>query len=356
MTILNQYLIKKMYIGLMFGVALFNTISPFHKNIAFAKMPFLTGVNLAGAEFGQTMPGEHGTDYIYPEAKDITRYSKMGFNIIRLPFRWERLQPALYGKFNETEWAYIEAAMKAAQKNKIFLILDVHNYARRKIAKDGFKKDHMIGSAPLPLEAFLHFWKELARRSKKYKKVIFGLMNEPYDMKAKTWRPIAQKTILAIRAQKAKNLILVPGVAWSGAHSWMGDDTNNHIMSGITDPLGNIAIEVHQYLDHDSSGTHPKTVSHSIGVERLQAFQNWARRHKIKAFLGEFGAANDPVGLAAMHNMLKEVSANKDVWLGWSGWAAGRWWPDDDKFTLERTSKGVERKQTLLLQRIAKIK
>jgi len=316
--------------------------------------PFLAGVNLAGAEFGEKMPGERGTDYTYPTTDDIARYKKMGFNVIRLPFRWERLQPDIFGNFNETEWQHIEGLIQAAEKAKVRLILDVHNYARRKLRKDGFKKDWLIGSKTLPTKAFTHFWKELATRTMRYPGVIYGLMNEPFDMPAKDWRGIAQSALNVIRATGAQGLVLVPGVAWSGAHSWMGDDTNNRIMSEIIDPIGHMAFEVHQYLDTDSSGTNPKAVSRTIGTERLQAFQEWARKHKARAFLGEFGSGKGATGLAAMAGMLKEVSKNRDIWIGWTAWAAGPWWPDDDKFSLEQDSKGKMRKQTKLLRTIAK--
>ncbi len=317
-------------------------------------LPFLAGVNLAGAEFGEKMPGQHGTDYIYPTPKDIIRYKKMGFNVIRLPFRWERLQPDIYKPFNETEWQHIAQLITTSEKAGVHLILDVHNYARRKLHKDGFQKDWVIGSQNLPIKAFTHFWKELATRTVDAKNVIYGLMNEPFDMPAKQWRGIAQSALNVIRASGAQGLVLVPGVAWSGAHSWMGEDTNNRIMAQIIDPIDNMAFEVHQYLDADSSGTNPKAVSRTIGKERLQAFQKWARKHKVRAFLGEFGSEKGAIGLAAMSNMLAEISKNRDIWIGWTAWAAGPWWPDNDKFSLEQDSKGKMRQQTKLLIKIAK--
>ena len=52
------------------------------------------GVNLAGAEFGK-VPGTYATDYTYPAPASIDYFSQLGFNLIRVPFRWERLQPTL---------------------------------------------------------------------------------------------------------------------------------------------------------------------------------------------------------------------------------------------------------------------
>ena len=75
------------------------------------------------------------------------------------------------------------------------LILDVHNQARRKIRADGFRREYVIGSSQVPTAAFASFWRELAARFAGNQRVIFGIMNEPYDMPAKTWLAIAQSTI-----------------------------------------------------------------------------------------------------------------------------------------------------------------
>ena len=52
------------------------------------------GVNLAGGEFGK-VPGTYATDYIYPAPANIDYFAQLGFNLIRVPIRWERLQPTL---------------------------------------------------------------------------------------------------------------------------------------------------------------------------------------------------------------------------------------------------------------------
>ncbi|MFC6774139.1 hypothetical protein [Methylobacterium gregans] len=54
----------------------------------------LRGVNLSGPEFG-TVPGRYGTDYAYPSAQTIARFGALGLTGVRLPVRWERLQPRL---------------------------------------------------------------------------------------------------------------------------------------------------------------------------------------------------------------------------------------------------------------------
>src|SRR5688572_819873 len=52
-----------------------------------------TGVNLAGAEFGDSsLPGVYNTHYTYPRSNEVDYFIGKGMNTFRLPFRWERLQ------------------------------------------------------------------------------------------------------------------------------------------------------------------------------------------------------------------------------------------------------------------------
>jgi endoglucanase len=74
----------------------------------------------------------------------------------------------------------------------------------------------------------------------------------------------ANQTLIAIRNTGATNLVLVPGVAWTGGWSWeeanMYGTPNSVVMATVRDPGNNMAFEIHQYLDGDSSGTNPNCV------------------------------------------------------------------------------------------------
>ena len=312
----------------------------------------LRGVSLAGADFGQLVPGQLGRDYIYPGSADFKFCAGQGFNAVRLPFRWERLQPDAGNPFDPDEWRQITAAIGSARSLGLSLILDPHNYARRRIRDDDYTADHMIGSKAVPVSAFTQFWSELARRTKADTHVVYGMMNEPAGIDATLWLGVANATLAAIRDTGARQLVLVPGVAWTGAHSWYA--AGNTVLEGIKDPADNFAIEVHQYLDGNSSGSSGAAVSETIGAERLQAFQGWARERKFKAFLGEFGAGRDALALKALENMVREVENNRDVWIGWTAWAAGPWWPDNDPLRLSPDSNGKIPPQTKLLSGIAR--
>ncbi|MEW5962381.1 MAG: glycoside hydrolase family 5 protein [Pseudomonadota bacterium] len=311
----------------------------------------LAGVNLAGAEFGEVVPGVHGKDFIHPGPADFDGVAELGFSLVRLPFLWERLEPDLDGRLDPEEWRRIETGIEAAERRSLAIVLDLHNYARRRIGADGFTQPHVIGSREVPTPTFARLWAEIARRTAARPHVAYGLMNEPYDMPIDDWLGIANAAIAAIRAAPADNLVLVPGVAYSGADTWY--EASNTQLAGLIDPASSLAIEVHQYLDADASGSNPKAFAGTIGSERIEAFQEWARARGLKAFLGEFGAGADDVSLAALADLLTEIEANPDVWIGWSAWAAGPWWPDDYGLKLSRDAGGSWPRQTRLLSDFA---
>lgn len=310
-----------------------------------SKLSF-AGVNLAGAEFGK-IPGRHATDYAYPTPETIDYYAGLGFNLIRVPVRWERLQPTLGAGLAGPEQAMLTAVVDRASAKGQSVIIDPHNYARRRVEDDGWRKEYYIGTDAVPNAAFADFWSRLAQSYKGNPRVIFGLMNEPAGIAVDPWLAAADAAVAGIRQTGASNLILVPGVAYTGAHSWIS--SGNVAMQGITDPAGNFAFEVHQYLDRDSSGTSPQAMSASIGSDHIRAFQDWARKNRFTALLGEFGAADNELSLAALQDLCRTLEANSDVWIGWAAWAGGTWWPQDYMFNLGPSKDGRIRKQTQIL-------
>jgi endoglucanase len=300
-----------------------------------------TGVNLAGADFGEShLPGTYNVDYTYPTAAEVDYFVEKGVNTFRIPFRWERLQQTQNGAFNATELGRLTTIVNYATSQGANVILDPHNYARY--------GNGVIGSVGVPNSSFSDFWTKLSNVFKDDDHVIFGLVNEPHDLPTEQWESAAQDAINAIRDTGATNMILVPGNAWTGAEAWTQNwygTPNATAMLNITDPGDNFAFEVHQYLDPNNSGQ-PQIVSPTIGVERLTNFTQWLHDNNRKGFLGEFAAANSLIGTGgtqigdeAISNMLNYMQDNSDAWLGFTWWAAGPWW-GNYQFTMEPTNLG----------------
>ena len=62
----------------------------------------MVGVNLAGGEFGK-LPGVANRDYAYPGPRQFDYCQAKGLTVIRLPFKWERVQPKLKDALDEAE-------------------------------------------------------------------------------------------------------------------------------------------------------------------------------------------------------------------------------------------------------------
>lgn len=299
----------------------------------------LAGVNLAGAEFGRTLLGRRGHDYAYPREETIQLYADQGYPSLRIPFLWERLQPYVDGPFDDQEWKWLNATIERIVSRNMQVVLDVHNYARRGVVDDKFETKHRIGSEKVPTSSFVEFWKELASRTMAEPKVIYGIMNEPIDHDPMQWLDITNQTIAGIREVGAENLLLLPGISWTGAHSWYR--VLNTVLEAVEDPKANFAIEVHQYLDGNSSGKDGEVEHTTLGSQRIEAFQEWARARSFKAYLGEFGAGNNPIAGAALDDMAREMAASPDVWLGWAGWAGGAMWYRQYPLLLDPDENGV---------------
>jgi len=305
-----------------------------------------TGVNLAGGEFYTPKPGVtpiYGTNFEYPNAREFDYFVGKGMNLIRLQFLWETLQPEAHKPFRSAEIARLRDVVNLATSKGLTVLIDPHNYARY--------YGKVVGGPDVSNSDFADFWGSLAAEFKNNPKVWFGLVNEPHDMPTDQWLVAANAAIAAIRKSGAKNKIAVPGNAWTGAHGWMENwygTSNGVAMLKIQDPANNYIFEAHQYLDSDSSGTKTTIVSPTIGSERLKQFTEWCRVNHKKALLGEFAVPVLPEGKAAVDDMLTYMEKNRDVWVGFTWWAAGPRW-GDYMFTIE-PKNGADRPQMDYLQ------
>ena len=144
------------------------------------------------------------------------------------------------------------------------------------------------------------------------------------------------------------NVICLPGTLPAGELaalgaarvSW-GPFLYREAMARFEDPAKNFAFEVHQYMDDDFSGTKGNCSRAGDAVDALKAFTNWLKEHGFRGFLGEFGA---PVGkvrcIDALKSMVEVTEDNKDVWTGWTYWAAGDWWPASEDLNIQPTAEG----------------
>lgn len=281
----------------------------------------LTGVNVAGAEFNSSkLPGVIFKDYTYPNSAELAFIAAQGANIIRLPFRWERIQPQLKGALDPAELQRLRTTIHQARQLGLCVLLDVHNY--------GTYWAEPLVTTPLQ-EGFVALWVALADQLANSDYVALGLMNEPAHMPMMTWAALAKRTLAALRKAGATNLVVVGGGSWNGLHSWFNrqdeeGNSNATAFADLHDPLKRSIIEVHQYADSYYSGMQQDCHPPEHFDARFARISNWAKDNNLKLFLGEFGMAATAPCLLVLERFLQLMQGND--WKGWTYWAAGSWW------------------------------
>ena len=273
------------------------------------------GINLAGPEFSsEKLPGKIDRDYWFPTTHQLMYYKKHGFNSIRLPVKWPRLQRSLFADLNNAYLNEIKAFLSNAEYIGLNVVLDLHDYAR-------YRGD-IIGSKDVPNEAFFDLWQKVALALKNYKALIgYGLMNEPHDTKG-LWFIAAQFGVNGIRSVDTHKTIYISGDHWSNSHIW----SKINPAPFVGDPQNNVVYEAHLYFDKDFSGRYQKP--HNIlkteeVAKRLKSFTDWLAKYHLKGVIGEWGLpANDPNWLPVANEFVN--LANKHC-LDWYVWAGGAW-------------------------------
>ena len=282
----------------------------------------LPGSNVAGGEFNPgKLPGVPGQDYVFPAGNEVALLQRLGLRLMRVPVLWERLQPTPLETLDVAELDRLDQVVRLARSAGLTVVLDVHNY--------GAYRGVPLDRPGAPAGALPDLWARLARHFADDDTVVFGLMNEPKDFDPVAWAAIAKATLGAIRATGARNVVLVPGSHWDGAHSWF-DDVDGHSNAQALLPLAQgddrVVFEVHQYFDDDYSGTKETCGAAGKVPAALSNVATWARRNHVRVMLGEFGVSQRPECVKALDDALAVIERDRDVWYGWTYWAAGAWW------------------------------
>ncbi|MDE6160872.1 MAG: GH92 family glycosyl hydrolase, partial [Muribaculaceae bacterium] len=288
------------------------------------RRPF--GVNLAGAEFFHKKMdgvGRFNIDYHYPTERELDYWASKNMKLIRMPFKWERLQREVGGELLPEEIDYIRHLLRQADARGMKILLDMHNYGRRKYG--GVSR--VIGDSLQPSH-FGQAWATIARELRDEPGLYgYGLCNEPHDMlDSCPWVEIAQVAIDSIRAVDRRTAIVVAGNTWSSAERW---PEINSGLENLYDPSDNIIYEAHCYFDSDGSGIYRNGYDEegaypTVGIDRTRPFIDWLQRHGKRGMMGEYGVpGDDPRWLECLDLFLAYLADN-----GVEGtyWAAGARW------------------------------
>ncbi|ORY12349.1 glycoside hydrolase superfamily [Clohesyomyces aquaticus] len=279
------------------------------------------GVNIAGFDFGCTTDGTcslTGTNKPYDIVQGANAVGQMNhfvkddtLNTFRLPVGWQfLLNGNLGGTLNSNNVAQYDRLVQGCLNSGALLcILDIHNYARW--------NGKIVGQQGGPTNAQLaDVWKQLATKYGKNSKIAFGVMNEPHDMPA---------VVTAIRGAGATtNIILMPGQQYTSAGAFVSSGSADALAT-VKNPDGttdNLIMDVHKYLDSDNSGTHTECVTDNID-SAFKPLATWLKANNRQAMLTETGGGNTQSCQKYLCAQLQFLNQNADVYLGYTGWAAG---------------------------------
>jgi endoglucanase len=318
------------------------------------------GVNLSGAEFGETaLPGKLGTNYIFPTVQELDYYKQKGMNLVRVPFFWERMQPGLLSKngadaavdrsFDPVYVAQMESFLSAADARGIKVVLDAQQFGRF--------KGQIIGASNITTVDFKQFWGAMAQKFGQHACIYgYDLSNEPHDEDTKTWQKAAQAGLDGIRAAGDRHAVIVEGNNWASSADW--NKYNSDLW--VQDPANNVIYSAHSYWDANHSGRYNGGAAASyrlavaaarlkgvlglsedagnLGINSAKPFVEWLKKHNARGYIGEYGVPADNLKwIKVQDKFLSYARANN---LDTTAWGGGPWWPKDNPLSLEKGPAG----------------
>ncbi|KAI9809522.1 MAG: hypothetical protein M1827_006828 [Pycnora praestabilis] len=280
-------------------------------------------------------------------------------NLFRLNVGWQFLvNGQLESPLNPGNLAKYDALVQACLKTGASCIIDIHNYARWNGA--------IIGQGGPTNAQFASLWSQIATKYASEAFIVFGIMNEPHNIpNMNLWANSVQAAVTAIRSAGAiSQKILLPGngyfypthigqcersssiltferLSYTAAGSFVSGGSGA-ALSNVTNPDGsttNLIFDVHQYLDLDSSGTTSECVTDHVS-DAFSPLATWLRANKRQALLSEIGGGNTQSCVTKLCSTLDYLNANSDVYLGYTGWAAGSFNAASYVLALTPTSDG----------------
>jgi endoglucanase len=292
------------------------------------------GINRAGMEYGDDWWGWQNIFWFdQPSHSEILNelayFKSKGFNVIRLPISWERVQHTLYGPLTQTYVNTMMDFINTASGQGFTIVLDLHNYNRYAINthdSQGVQQygwsQHVLYDGYLTLDHLRDVWVKLTSLVAANPNVIINIMNESHDFNrpSNAWFADINTLIAEIRGAESSvhHLILVPNSRSSDVDHWFsyspnGGDLDSVAALAVTDSANNFAYDMHSYLPYPGSCTAFR--------DQIVAVTNWATTNGKKMFLSELGVnRGSGNGPCAINSLLSYMNSHGDVWLGWTPW------------------------------------
>lgn len=277
----------------------------------------LRGVNIPSMGWGME-------EHIFESMTEV--YDNWQANLIRFP-----IQPKYW--FNGSDYmtaeeyqSYVDCMVKAAQARGKYIILDCHTYV-------------------MPLAESLDMWKEVAAEYANNNAVLFGLLNEPHDIKPTgddaertawdVWRNGGQITISdeevtgvghqelleEIRALGANNICIAGGLNWAFDISGLADGydglENGYRLTDTAEGNG-VMYDSHAYPVKGAKSAWDNTIGPVRKVAPI-LIGEWGWDSSDKAISG--GDCTSDIWMNQIMNWMDDTYCEYDgIPVNWTGW------------------------------------
>ena len=213
------------------------------------------------------------------------------------------------------------------------------------------------------MDAYAAFWQEVAGRySNDRRGVAWDLMNEPHGKLANTrWLPLARRLVAEIREIDTIHTLVATPPAWGWPNGFQHmepiEDDNIVYTFHFYGPMdfthqrhnGMLGATEEQWLEREYPGHIQGEYWDKSTIRRhLQPAFDWARKHDVELWCGEFGCTRWAVG--AEQWIVDMVSIMEEEKIGWSWYSFREWYAMDIEMDPEARLERPERTETPLVK------
>ncbi len=205
---------------------------------------------------------------------------------------------------------FIDPVIQAAREQKIYVILDGHEYLSSEIDEQTAREKQKVKLwNEADIKAWTDAWVKVATRYRDEPFVLgYEIMNEPHDIKPDDAREKLTRCLKAIRAVDTRHIVILSNHNWS--HSRSMEATWGSVASTVDAPFNNVVFSFHDYPEDD----HPWKVQKQVVTFR--------DTHGVPVLCTEFGATqwNKSETVCRQFQVgMMAVFAKEDI--GWMVWA-----------------------------------